>query len=383
MKKTNPCTKKNRLDSEIEYRVLHGLALEWRTALWVLPHHVAASMKQPVFSLKTGDKTLAHWDALKREISFSRHFVLNYPWDAIREVLIHEMAHQYTSEVLTITDETAHGPGFISACHILKANPKASGSYKPLTDRLACEEYTDHDRIMVKIKKLMALGESGNRHEAEAAVAKAHHMILKFNVDMMKKESDRHFISVFVGKPSLRHSREEYMLARLLVDHYFVFGIWVSAFVLEKGKMGRVFEITGSSENVKIAAYVHDFMTRHMDMAWDSFNVGKTLNRSRKSDFTSGLIDGFRSKLITDQTRTKPRVKPSSNVLPVVLHDPALKDYASFKYPRISHFKRRASNCDADLINKGKKIGEKLVLAKGLEKHHQGRMLSLPDNSLS
>jgi Zn-dependent protease with chaperone function len=117
------------IDIELEHRILHGIALEWRTALWVLPPKIARSMKPPVFTLKDGNRTLAHWNAEKREIAFSRIFVRNAPWDSIREVLIHEMAHQYASEILNITGEAPHGPGFQAACSVLKANPRASGTY--------------------------------------------------------------------------------------------------------------------------------------------------------------------------------------------------------------------------------------------------------------
>jgi hypothetical protein len=378
MKTTSP----HSYNTELERRILHGLALEWQAALWVLPPRQATRMKPPVFSLKEGEKTLAHWNREKREMAFSRSFVLNYPWDSVREVLVHEMAHQYTHEILNITDETAHGPGFLKACQTLGANPKASGTYQPLTDRIVHDDDSDdRDRLMIRIKKLLSLGQSSNRNEAEAAVAKAHHLIRKYNVAMLRQESDRNFVSVFVGKPSLRRFREDYLLARLLTDHYFVYGIWVSTFVLEKGKMGRVFEITGTIENVKIAAYVFDFISRHMHREWDVFNKGKNLNRARKTDFISGLIQGFSSTLTRSAGDTGDAKKRQTETTPMVLEDQALIDYTAYKYPRIVRFSRRGSVCDTDVLDEGKKAGKKLILIKGVEKKHHGAVLTLPEYS--
>ena len=115
---------------------------------------------------------------------------------------------------------------------------------------------------MLRIKKLMALAQSQNQHEAEAAMAKAHQLIGKYNVDLLTHEENRDFVSVFVGKPALRHFREEYALARLLTDFYFVFGIWMPAYVVDKGKMGSVLEISGTVQNTKIAHYVYDFVNQ-------------------------------------------------------------------------------------------------------------------------
>lgn len=363
------------LDEQLENRILHGLSLEWDSALGVLSFSESQAMKKPVFSLKNGHKSLAHWDAAKREISFSRSFVKSYPWDAVREVLLHEMAHQYTHEVLLCTHETAHGPQFLNACHILKANPKASGSYLPLTDRLNASETSDDDKALLKIRKLLALGESKNSYEAEAALSKARVLIEKFNVNPAFKKKDPLFISMFVGKPALRRFKEDYLLARLLVDHYFIYGIWVSAYVMDREKMGRVFEITGRQENVKTAAYVYDFIINQMNMAWDAINVSKGFNRYRKSDFACGLIQGFCSGLDHDKKKKHLNKTNQTNLVPISDHDPVLMDYAADKYPRIRHFKRKTGSGDEKMHRKGQEIGEKLVLSKAIEKNESQKVL--------
>ena len=143
----------------------------------------------------------------------------------------------------------------------------------------------------------MALAESPNQHEAEAAMAKAHDLIAKYNLDLLSRTENRDFISLFVGRPALRHFAEDYSLAHLLQDFYFVQGIWVSSYVPEKRRMGRVLEISGTIPNVKMAGYVHDFVQRFIHSQWTEYNQDKGLNRYRLTDFAVGIIEGFRSKL--------------------------------------------------------------------------------------
>ena len=94
-----------------------------------------------------------------------------------------------------------HGPKFLRACNLLRANPKASGNYRPLHERISHELPGPEDKIMLRVKKLMALAESQNQHEAELAMAKAHEFIAKYNIDLLAHNEDRNFISVLLASP--------------------------------------------------------------------------------------------------------------------------------------------------------------------------------------
>jgi len=361
------------VQEELERHVLHGLACEWKTALWVLDSSYKGLMRTPLFSLGDMTKKLGYWSRERREICLSRNLVLNHPWDAVVEVLVHEMAHQFTDEVLAGRDEPPHGPKFRRACYLLRANPKASGKYEPLNKRVIRNSSTSEDRIMLRVKKLMALAQSQNQHEAELAIAKAHEFIAKYNLDLLAHNEDRDFVSVFVGKPALRHFREDYHLAHLLQDFYFVYGIWAAAYVLEKGEVGRVLEISGTVQNIEIACYVYDLVEHYVDSRWYEYNQDKGFNRYRKTDFAVGIIEGFRSKLKLQSERKNPahHLKPSGRKVAdtralIKLEDPLLLEYAAQRYPYTTSFKRRVSSQDDDILGDGMKFGRKLVISKGL-----------------
>ena len=80
--------KKTLLQAKLEHRILHGLLCEWETARWVLSSAHKKMLTKPLFSLKKM-QNLGYWSRPKREICLNRQFVLNHPWDAVREVLLH------------------------------------------------------------------------------------------------------------------------------------------------------------------------------------------------------------------------------------------------------------------------------------------------------
>jgi len=369
MNSYNP--QKTELQEALEHRILHGLACEWKNALWLLDRNVRNAIRQPFFRLYDYKTRLGSWYCVKNEIGISRSLVLNHSWDAVVEVLAHEIAHQLADMVFSAFGEPPHGPSFHKACLMLRANPKASGSFPALDDRVTDKSAHTEDKILVRVKKLMALAESCNRHEAEAAMAKAHKLIGKYNVELIERHTSRDYHSIFVGQPALRHFREEYKLCRLLLDYYFVNGIWVPAFVLEKGKMGRVMEISGTRENLQIASYVYDFVKNYINGRWRIYNQKKKLNRYRKTDFAVGVIEGFRAKL-DQQAKVK---NPTESLALQKIDDPLLKAYYHNRYPRIQNFSRKTPNTDAKVQNDGVRIGNKMVISKGISEHKHGGKL--------
>ena len=360
-----PHVKKKQIDiqEKLERQIIHGLSCEWENALWVLSVAHKKLIKKPLFSLRDMKNRLGYWSGEKKEICISRKLVYNHSWDTVREILLHEMAHQFAEQVLDAQNELPHGPTFQRACQLLRANPKASGEYSLLKEKTAEEPHSHKDRIMIRVKKLLALAASQNHHEAEAAMLKAHELIKKYNIDLLCENEKRNFISMFVGKPALRHHREEYDLAHLIQDFYFVQGMWVSAYVLEKGKMGRVLELSGTTQNIKIASYVYAFVQHFINSQWQLYNKGKKYNRFRQSDFAVGIIEGFRTKLENKYLEKK---NNTARFAMIAIDDPLLKKYMKYKYPHTVIFRRNVSDHDEKIFKDGRQIGQKLVLYKGI-----------------
>ena len=211
--------KKIQAQSDLEHCILHGLACEWDAARIGLDADKQQQIRRPTFAIKDLKTQWGNWSPEKREITLSRRLVLNYPWDSIRDVLLHEMAHQIAHQLWDASGQMPHGEAFKNACRLLHIESSSSAEFAPLQDRLQRDSSNAHDKRMLRVKKLLALAESKNRFEAEAAMAKAHELIVRHNIELHRHEDKRQFLSIFLGSPALRHPREDYHLANLLQDY--------------------------------------------------------------------------------------------------------------------------------------------------------------------
>ncbi len=347
---------------QYERRILHGLSCEWETARWYLPPQLRCRLRRPLFSLGDMHRRLGQWDAVRREIRLSRSFVTAAAWPAVREVLFHETAHQIAHEVLGARSERPHGDGFREACRMLGISPAATMPNLP-----GGHETGSNDHMLAKIKKLLALTKSPHPFEAEAAMQKAQQLMEKHQVDFAAVHDQRTFVSRLVGAPALRHSRDCYVLAGFLQDYYYVQGIWVPVYVLAKGKMGRVLEVSGTPENVEIAGYVHDCIRTYIARQWRHRN-----GRNRRGacvDFAVGVLEGFRKKCEAARSE-KPR--PADPAAVVALADTLLSAYVKEKYPSIRTRRRQSGQVDAAALRAGRAAGEALVIQEGITESAAG-----------
>jgi hypothetical protein len=154
--------------------------------------------------------------------------------------------------------------------------------------------------------------------------------------------------------------------------------LWIPSYVIEKGKMGRVLEITGSPHNVKIAAYVFDVVRAYIDSQWKKYNKNKNLTLHRKTDFAVGVVRGFYDKLASRQSlKSKSENFQETSKALAKLEDPRLEDYFSYRYPRVIKSSRGTVNQDYEVFADGKKSGKKLVISKGVtETGESGKLLA-------
>jgi hypothetical protein len=360
---------------DFERRILHGLCFEWKTKALQLRPAQSRGFLQPLFAIRDLKSRWGSWSSEKREISLSSELVYDYSWGAVREVLFHEMAHQYAEQVLQSRNEPPHGPTFHTACRVLRAKAKASDGHPLLDQLLADGSGSREDRVLSLVRKLMALARSNNPYEAEAAMAKAHELLRKHQLELEIDSEKQGFISALVGKPALRHSRDRYVLSNLLQDFYFVCGVWVPAYALDRGKMGTVLEITGRIPNIKTASYVHDFVMRFIEARWKDYASQRRLNRHRKTDFSVGIIEGFRKRLAGRTQSGKQRVGSSSLV---AWKDSELDKQIAYRYPRLRRIRGRPVGRDEKVIQDGISIGRNLVVHKGIEERTNAEIRKLP-----
>ena len=247
------------LSAELEAKLLARLAAEWEAINYTF---FRGALRRPVFRLSDTRERLGQWNGELRSLEVSRALVLERAWVEVLEVLKHEVAHQFVDECLAV-DETAHGPTFRRVCERLGIDARASGS----TDApLAADDPAS--RTVDRIRKLLALAQSPNQHEAEAAATAARRLMLKLNYYMEHMEVEaahavgpaaadhRRYGFRHLGAPSGRILEHDRRLASILTQYFFVQCLWIPVYRPREGKRGTVLEICGLEVNLVMAEHV-------------------------------------------------------------------------------------------------------------------------------
>jgi hypothetical protein len=344
---------------ELERLIVQGLACEWDEACAALDPLVRGRLRRPLFALKDLVRRWGSWSLDRQEISLSRALVLNHDWGDVRDVLLHEMAHQLADQALDGLDDPPHGPAFHTACGMLGADPRASGSFPTLRQRMELAANGDTDRDTRRIRKLLRLAGSPNRHEAEAAMLKAHELMARHTRTMIATNSPRAYMSVFVGEPALRHARSCYHLAALLRDFYFVLPVWIPTYVVPRGRMGRVLEISGMPKNVQTAGRAAALIAGVARREWKAAAIGRG---SRFDDFVLGIVEGFRTRL--ESSAPAPGGGARAGRALQKVFDPGLRDYGRKRYGRLVHRGGAASRTDVRSLEAGRRVGRAIIVSE-------------------
>ncbi len=340
--------KAERWTSALEAALLRELAQEHRR---LSASHFRERLRVPQFVLSETKSNLGRWISDERVIELSRSMLLSRPWAASLEVLKHEMLHQFVDEVLNVTDETAHGATFREVGEKLGIDTRAAG----MPDASGTESH-----VLDRITKLLALAESPNRNEAEAAMAAAQRLLLKHNLDLCASHAQRGYGFRQVGKPKTRTFEPDRLLATLITTHFFVEGIWVSAYMPFEERRGSVLEIAGTRENMEIAEYVHQFLEHTATRLFEE-NVGKrSVTRGDRRTFLAGVYSGVNDRLAAE--RKKQRTAGL-----VWVKDADLFAYYKQRHPHIRHV-RYASGRETDAYARGRAEGQRVIIHRGIQR---------------
>lgn len=315
--------------------------------------HFKGALSTPQLALHDATGFLARWLPEACTIEFSRPFLERAEsWGVVLEVLKHEMAHQYVHEVLR-ESEPAHGPAFRAVCERLGIDARARGlPDAPLDDA--------GRRVLDRVHKLLALAESDNRHEAEAAAVAAQRLMLRHNLALPETEGTSSSYSFrHLGRITGRVTEWERRLGNILREHFFVDVIWVPAFVPREQKRGRVMEAIGTRENLDLAAYVYEFLARAAERLWEAHRTrhGVRGNADRRA-YYAGVMSGFAQKL-----EAQARVHRSEGL--VWVPHAELARYTRKRHPYLRTISHRGHR-QRDVFAHGQRAGREVVLHRGV-----------------
>lgn len=359
-------TRDDELRNIIQAQLLHAAEHALIRAYQMLRHASFDDELAPAtLEIRPLGRRLGSWTPATRTITLDQALVFERPWGVVLEVLKHEMAHQYCHEVLGLPQEQ-HGAAFAQVCAERGIDAAAAG-LPAHTDPGA--EATP-PAVLRRIQNLLALAESPELHEAEAAMAKATQLMREYNVQVIKDDAQRRFESRQLGPVMARMPLHMKALAGILGAHFFVYAILAIGYDPNSCTEGRYIEITGTPENLEMAHYVYDFLNGVGERLWRQAAATKGLRGERERQrFLAGLLSGFSEKLHRERARAE-----STGL--VWVGDPRLAAWIDQRHPQ-RRKGRASSTTRTAAFEAGHQEGSRLVLHKPIATSAAGgRMLS-------
>lgn len=323
-----------------------------------------SALRPPTLSLEATERQLGRWTAGERTITLSRHLVETEPWGVVLEILKHEMAHQYCTEVLGVEGETAHGQTFRRICAARGIDGRATGLPSSGMD-------PSRERVLRRIQRLLALADSPEEHEAQAAMNAAQRLMLKHNLSTAEAGSQQSYHVSWLGNPSQRLQAYQRILAGILSEHFFVQCVWVWSYDARRGSRGRVLEVTGTASNLELATWVHDYVLGTAEGLWREHRRSRGIesNKDRRR-YLSGVMVGFHETLQGQQERHREEGL-------VWVGDADLEAFVGARHPSIRRARAATLQVD-DAWRSGRSAGRDIVLHKPVKDTGKSRGLRLP-----
>jgi hypothetical protein len=347
------------LTAELEAALLRELRNNYE---WENDARFGKRLKAPIIALTEASSRWGRWVPATRTIELSRKLVLERSWPEVLGVLLHEMAHQFVDEVLGAGHEAAHGEIFHKVCAERGIDGRAAGA--PVAPVAQEQPGAEIDRVLERIRKLLALAGSPNQHEAETAMRKAHELMLRHNIEATRAAHADAYDVAHLGDPHKRGNRVEDAVMSLLLEYFFVKVIRIPVYLPTLGKRGAVFEISGTRPNLEMARHVYEFLLGTAERLWQENREDARVQSGRdRLSYQAGVIRGFHDKLRSE------RVELQGTGL-VWVGDGQLDDFYHARHPRITSRRRTVRVSGAH--DAGREAGRSIVLHRPIEHGSSG-----------
>lgn len=365
LKKTR---KTEALHAELERHWLSQLAEEHQQICW----QYGVQLPLPSFELSDSPNRLGSWCPQRHQIRISRHLIITHPWFITLQILKHEMAHQLAGEEYSGGFDPAHGESFARACERLGVLPqfRAAKCPEPLEVERLWQGCPDtENRQVVRVKKLLALAESGNEHEAGLALDKARELIRRYQLEMLTAGDEVDLVCRVLDGKRKRLARYQHVICGLLSEFFMVRCVIGEQYDPARDDFFRVVELFGTRPNVRVAEYCWFFLENHLQLQWQKYKGGLTGHAGRyRNSFLLGMVRGFSKKLkvASQKEPTKESVTPEAKQL-LSLESSRMNNYIACYHPRLQKRRRTVSRVYSNSFQEGMTAGGSLEFSRGIE----------------
>lgn len=270
---------------------------------------------------------------------------VNKPKEFLFSVLLHEIAHHICGFVFKKYD---HGIQFKSVCKAIGAPGEFSFSKVDLK-----KLETDKKRIE-KIKKLLALGESPNPHEAHSALIKAREIMGNSIINYNFNNEIIYTAALITAKRILINYRVPAVISSIISGVFLIH---------EKDK--NSYMIFGSYSQVQVACYIFDFLNYELNKEYLKYKENK------KGRLIESFYIGAYNELINKFNINKKEENKINKALEIV--NKQNQKYAHDFYFSNKVFIRKKTGTrflkNDEAFLQGEKTGKKIKIYKSIEKN--------------
>lgn len=328
---------------EMKVKVLGARFLEW-----------SGKYSYPINIVIYNDKSiLGYFDSEFLELGFHEKLLFESK-ENLHNVIRHELAH-YMAFILYGPCIAHHGKQFKELCMRFGWGEEVFSA--TLSLKGAGSNYqVSNNTALRKIQKLMALCQSGNIHEKEAAILKSQQMLLKHNIESkyLNADGQQRFFVKRIMRQKQKNAKMHAIAA--ILETFFVH------IIFNRSKEYVYLEILGELANVEIAEYVANVLNFEIERLWKEVKVSANVKGMvAKNSFFRGIAKGYCEKV---QALKKKHSSETSTALMVI--EKKLIDAKNMVYSRLSSSKQRGRLCSFS-SNLGLEMGRKLNISPALK----------------
>lgn len=289
--------------------------------------------------------------------------------EVIENILRHELAHFYTFLLHgeSFHQLLPHGEEFKSTCKKFLWGPEISSAYSIIEkENMASPHSDEFEKIKSKIEKLLALSQSENPHEAEAATIKANSYLVKYNLKHLNISVDD------LGETVVLSAYSAKRLNAIINGLYDILQYFHVQPVLNRNKEGVSLDIVGSRLNVEIAHYMANFIVNEFENLWLLTKKKHQFKGiKKKNSYLLGLAKGLSEKLRLERQH----LKASDHGKDLMVLENQLMTRVQLAFPRLSRQQSSQASLDHDALMKGKSDGRNMKLRPGVSQGNKGLLL--------
>lgn len=226
------------------------------------------------------------------------------------------------------------------------------------------------DQVLDKIKKLLALANSSNEHEAKAASAMANKLLTKYNLTMKDCDDvDHKYNEKFFNTGKQKQPTEWKFVQSLLREFFFVEIVHTRKPITTgspltgdfKMKYEFCYVMFGQPHNIEIAIYIRDFLIRSFKDSFAEYKRVYKASTAARQSYYHGLYQGLHAQL----AESRKSVETETGL--VVVPDADLEDFVQDSMNgALTKNKNKVKINDKDAALAGYDRGKDLQISRGM-----------------